>query len=524
MKINVSLIILLGIVTLVLLIKLSTIFFIEPWITGKITSELNKGNRDYLVETDKVHILIIRAGVELENIKIHSKEEKRGEWDLNGVIVSAKFRGLKLAKFIFNKDIHIREVIISNGSIKGKIPFLSEALPPVITPFNLRIDRILFDTIDLVMQNTSDAKFYSIKQGVLKMSGLHVGKLDTLSHGSVKQFDFRAEKLVSVSSDGMNSLTGRGIIYSSTSNILAIDSFFVHPNYTDYDFTSRYEFQTSRIEAVFSNIYFYDFYAADYFSSGNLVSTWIEIGKMDMKVFRDKRKEFRHINRPVFQNLIYSYPANIQIDSIGLNSGNVTYTEHAEEANESGGISFNEVNAKIYKISNDTIYKTNSAFLEFKGNALLMGKGRMTILLKGRIFDSHNRFSVEGTLSELDANELNPILEKSAFVYATSGKIDAMQFIFKADNTKATGIMTLLYHDLFLTVKNKRTDDTTAFRERFISFIANRRVLDSNPVPGKEVRVGIIDSERDPERFLIHYCFRSILSGMESSFLKNPKK
>ena len=43
------------IVTLMLLIKLSTIFFVEPWVREKINKELNKGNRDYLVETDRVH-------------------------------------------------------------------------------------------------------------------------------------------------------------------------------------------------------------------------------------------------------------------------------------------------------------------------------------------------------------------------------------------------------------------------------------------------------------------------------------
>jgi hypothetical protein len=512
------------IVTLVILIKLLTIFFVEPGIRDKINAELSGENRSYLVETDKVHILIIRSGVELENIKIRSKEEQPGNLGFNGVIGSMKFKGIRLAKAIFKKDIHIREVIISNSSITGKFPFTREAILPVVTPFTIRISNILFDTIDIAVENSSDKQAFYVKEGVLKVYGLELKKQDTLSLSIINQFDFTAKKIVSVSPNSMHSYTAGGVIYSEASNSLAIDSFFVHPNYTDYDFTSRYQFQTSRVEAVFSNICLYDFYAADYISSGNLVSTWIEIGKMDMKVFRDKRKEFRHINRPVFQNLIYNYPDNIQIDSIGLLDGNVTYTEHAEEANKSGGISFNEINAKIYKISNDTIYKTNSAFLEFKGDALLMGKGRMTILLKGRIFDSHNRFSLDGTLSELDANELNPILEKSAFVYATSGKIDAMNFSFMADNTKATGEMTMLYHDLHLTVKNKRTDDTTAFKERFISFVANRRVLDSNPVPGGEVRVGIIDSERDPERFLIHYCFRALLSGMKSSLLRYPKK
>jgi len=510
------------IVTLVLLIKFLAIFIIEPGIRERLNAEMNEGNKGYLIEIEKVKILIFRSGIELENIRIQPQTKQKGEWDLNGEIASMKFKGIGLVKAIFKKDIFIREVIISNSSIKGKIPFSGEARLPVITTFNLSVGEILFDTLDLEIENTLNPQAYLVKEGFLKVYGFHLNKLDTLSLNVINQFDFGSEKLASVSSDGMHSLTARGIIYSSTSNILSIDSFFIHPNYTDYDFTSRYEFQTSRIESGFSNISFYNFSPADYLSSGNLRSSWIEIGNMDMKVFRDKRKEFRHTNKPVFQNLIYNYPGIIQIDSISLLDGDVTYAEHAEEANESGIVSFNEINAKIYKLSNDTIYKTNNAFLELKGNALLMGKGKMTILLKGRIFDSQNTFSLDGTLVDMEANELNPILEKSAFVYVTSGKIDAMNFSFTANDTKATGKMTMLYNGLFVTVKNKRTDDTTAFRERFISFIANRRVLDSNPVQGEEVRVGIIDSERDPERFLIHYCFRSILSGMKSSLLKNP--
>jgi hypothetical protein len=245
---------------------------------------------------------------------------------------------------------------------------------------------------------------------------------------------------------------------------------------------------------------------------------------MDMKVFRDKRKELRHVNKPAFQDMIYNFPGTIRIDSIGFIKGNVIYTQHAEESNEPGSTSVNEINAKIYKITNDTIYKTKNDCLELNGDALLMGKARMTILLKGRIFDSQNTFSLNGTLSSLEANELNPILEKSAFIYATSGKIDSINFSFTANNAKAIGKMTMLYHGLDIAVKNKRTDDTTAFRERFISLIANRKVLDSNPIPDKDVREGIIDNERDPERFLFSYCFKSILSGIKSSLVKSPKK
>ena len=516
--------ILLGIVILVLLIKLLTIVFVEPWVGKKIQAELNEKNRNYQVEIDKVHILMISSGIELENITISSKQENVGDRDLNGGIASIKFKGINLAKAIFKKDICISEVTISNSSIKGKIPFSGEATPPIIAPLNIRIGRILFDKTDLAIESTSTAQSYSVKEGVLKVYDLEVEKQDTLSPDIVKQFDFEAEEVVSVSADSMYSFTASDIIYSATSNTLAVDSFSIKPNYKDYDFTSRYKFQTSRFEAGFSNIYVHDFYATDYFRSRSLISSYIEIGKMDMKVFRDKRKEFRHVNKPAFQDMIYNYPGTIQIDSIGLINGNVTFTAHAEEANEPGSINFNKIDAKIYKVTNDTIYKTKIDTLELKADALLMGKGKMTILLKGRIFDRHNTFSLNGALSSLEANELNPMLEKNAFIYATSGKIDAMNFSFTANNDKATGKMTMLYHGLDIAVKSKRTDDTTAFRERFISLIANIKVLDSNPMPGKDVRVGIIDYERDPERFLFNYCFKSIMSGIKSSLVKSPKK
>ena len=45
--------------------------------------------------------------------------------------------------------------------------------------------------------------------------------------------------------------------------------------------------------------------------------------------------------------------------------------------------------------------------------------------------------------------------------------------------------MIMLYHGLDIAVKNKQTDDTTALRERFVSYIANRRIPDSNPVQGE---------------------------------------
>ena len=146
------------------------------------------------------------------------------------------------------------------------------------------------------------------------------------------------------------------------------------------------------------------------------------------------------------------------------------------------------------------------------------------MLLKNKLFDKRNTFTVEASLSGMQAKTLNPILERNAFIYATSGKIDKMDFNFTADKNSAHGTLRMLYHGLEIAVKNKETDDTTGLGEKIISFIANIKILNSNPLPGDEIRVGTIEYKRDPEKFLFNYCLKSILSGITTSMVKQPKK
>ncbi len=507
---------------LIVLIKLIAIVLIEPWVEKKILTAFNEKYREYTLEIGKVHILICKSGIDLEMITFSSKQGNGYDKSLRGEIASVKVTGIRVAKAIFKKNLDISEVIVTSSSIEGKMPFPKDSDPAQLSSANIRIGKILFDKTDLAIVNTGNAQAFSLKEGVLKVYSLQIEKLDTISPGIIKQFDFEAKELQAVSADSMYSFIADRIAYSATSKKLAVQSFYIKPNYSNYNFTARNTYETIRFEALFSNVFVHGFPAMAYLQSGSLISTYINIGEMKIDAFRDKRKELRHVTRPEFQDMIYNYPGTICIDTIVLISGNVNYTVHAKMANEPGNISFNDIHTIIFRITNDTVYKTNKAFLELNGETLIMGKGRMTVNLKAEIFNNHNSFSLNGTLSNMEAKELNPILEKNAFVYATSGKIDAMNFSFMANSVKATGKMTLLYHELDLAVKNKRTDDTTAIKERIISFIANRKVLDSNPIPGNEVREGIIDYERDPEKFLFHYCFKSVLTGVQSTLVKDP--
>jgi hypothetical protein len=514
--------ILAGTIFSVFLLLLLTKTVFDPWLGRKLVTELNEKNSKYIVEIGKLHILIVNSGIHLEGVKIYSKQKQGDNHALEAEIESVKFKGIKLVKAIIWNDIHIGAVTITNSNIKGKIPFSEDALPPVVSPVKIGIGSILFDKVNLEMKNDSTSQYLSVKDGVLKVYDFLLGRKDTLFPAKIELFDLEARELISVQEDNMYTYIVKEINYSPASNALKIDSLCIQPNYADYDFTSRNNYQTTRIEAVFSNIRINDFNFHGNLKSLDLMSSYIEIGEADLKLFRDKRVDFRHLDKPSLLDMLYGYPGKIRIDSIGLLNGNLAFTMHAEEANEAGSISVNKIKAKILNVTNDTIYKTEAGFMEVKADALIMGKGKMTIWSKGRIYDRENTFSLDGTLSGLAVNELNPILEKSVYIYATSGIIDLMNFSFTADNTKAAGEMTMLYNGLDITVKNKRTDDTTALRERFISFLANRKIMDSNPLKDEKARVGIIDFERDPERLVFHYCFNSVLSGIKSSLTRRP--
>jgi len=514
--------IIVGIAAFAMVILLFTRLLVEPWIEEKIQTSLRETPGDYLIKIEKVHVSVFRSGIELKNISLQSKPENEGQSELSGSIESVKFKGIQFIKALFSKDIVIREVDVFNCNLTGKVAFPEKTGPARISPLNLSIKTLFFDKLLVDVKSTTTAQAYSLKDGSFKVYGINVEKTDTLSSGIFNQFDFDVSEFKTVTSDSMYSFTALGINYSATSGTLTADSFVVQPNYTDYEFTAKSHFVSNRFEGRFSRLSVHNFSAPDFIKSGNITSSYIEIGEAELDIFRDKRKVFPHIQKPTFQDIIYNYQGALNIDSIGILGGNIVYSEHADEAIEKGSVSFTEIDARIYKITNDTIFKTEKAYLGLKANALFMGKGKLTVLLKARIFDSQNTFAVNGRLTGMDASEINPILAKIAFVSITAGRINGLSFSFSANNTMATGSLRLLYDELKFEIMNKQTGETTALVEQVKSLIANLIVLESNPIPGEEVRTGIIEYERDPEKFLFNYIVKAILTGIKSSITK-PK-
>ncbi len=368
-----------------LLLILTASAFFGQFLENKIESRLNEKYVNGIFDIEKVHVLFFSSGIELRGISFRTKDAEAGERKTELLIASVKIKGLNLVKAIFKKEISIRDVTVFSGSLAANAELTKKSGLSFVAPLNIRIGRLLFDKTDIVLRDSASSESFLLRDGILDVFNLMICKNDSITPGILKDIDFKAKELILVTRDSMYSYRSAGIICSSSGATFHADTISIHPNYGNNDFTSRYKLQKDRIEVMISAFSASGFDAAGCLASGSIVSSYVEIGELEIAVFRDKRKEFNSKIKPTFQQLIRSYPAVLHIDSIEVKSGGIIYTEHSEKANEPGSLRFEKLNAKLYSIANDLDKDAKKPDLILQAEALFMKEGKLSVLLEGEI-------------------------------------------------------------------------------------------------------------------------------------------
>jgi hypothetical protein len=510
-----------GIAAFVLLVVLVPKVAVEPWLEGKIRTAISENSGDYLVEIESVDVSILQAGVELEGIRVRTKGEMGADGGLSASIEALTVKGIAIFKALLRKDIDISEIGVIGARVDGVYVLpKKDGSEGSVSPLNIRVDKLFFEDLQVDVNDSASAQAFWVKDGYFELEDMVAAEQDSISPALIGAVHFEASAFKTVTADSLYTLSVVGLNYSADSKELTADTFALQPNYSEYGFTGRHEYETDRFDVLVSELLMRDLSVTDYLQSDSLSISYIEMGELNLEAFRDKREEFLHVDRPTFQEEIYHFPGALNIDSIAILSGTIVYSEHAEKAGEMGSVWFSEVDSRLYNISNDTLYQSEEAYLEWHASALLMGEGSIAIELKSRIYDPQNAFTVNGTLWGMEAAALNPILENNAFISIQQGEINGMEFYIAANNTKATGTMELRYRGLDFEVVDKQTGEDSGNMDQLKSMVADWIVMDWNPMPGQAMRPGTINYERDPEKFLFNYMVKSLTSGIKTSITK----
>lgn len=246
----------------------------------------------------------------------------------------------------------------------------------------------------------------------------------------------------------------------------------------------------------------------------------ISIEEADLSVFKDKRLPEPPLKtKPLVQEAIHNIPIPFRLDTLELKKGNIKYQEHVAEAEEPGTITFEELYMTAYNISNlDSLRKRNMN-MEADIQTRFMGESTLNLHFDFPLNSPDQKHSIKAEMYEFPLQTMNVMLKPTAFASVESGYAYAVKFNINANDKSSTGEMQFAYRDLKIALLNKEDPNDSKLKEKLGSFVANVFVVKTdNPSSNSQpLRIGQIAFERNPNKSVFSYWWKSLLSGLKGS-------
>jgi len=472
-----------------------------------------------LEDLDKNHIDAKVAKIEtswysnritLKDITFKAKEKHALPMGLvEGDIGSLTLTGIELLPLLVNKDITLDSVIFDKvkitKSVRGKEPDKKEA-PHYAFKFNyIRIDSLQIVDIDSLKKPVVETRLsFETRNlsGELPLRGLSA--TDLTLHGLRLKLP---ESLYEISSNR---------IHIENLTRATIDSLKVIPLYSKHEFVRRRKFETDRITCVFPSVVFEGINIPLLFEN-ELAIRQVSMA-FDMSVYRDKRMPNRSDFRALPDSLLRELPMAISIDSIKILDSQITYEEFAEKADSAGSVTFRNLEAKFYHVSN-----RQAKALELEARARFMNDGEIQI--HGIFYNSDKPHYMTGSVRNFTLSRINPMLKPVTGISIETGQLELMKFTFWYNNIRSDGHLSLNYHDLKLVSlrEKKRKKDRRKDEKEVVPAVAKTVLInafienDLDKHDPLSKRTGTIHFERDQDKFIFNFWWKSLLSGLKSA-------
>ena len=265
----------------------------------------------------------------------------------------------------------------------------------------------------------------------------------------------------------------------------------------------------------------------DIFNNNSFNAQTLEVNKLDISVFRDKRIPFPEWQRrPLPQANLRNMNFIFNVDTISLHDGFISYQEHSEKAYTTGEVFFSDLDATILNLTNDSIRTLSSPNARIGVTAKVFGKGNLKAEFLFNLVDMDNIHTYGIVVDPFDLTEFNRILVPSASVQISSGYNEKIIMSAKATEDYSYGEMKFYYEDLKIALLNRETETPKGLGKALGSFFANTFIIKSNNPRNLFLRKGDIFFERDEKRAIFNYWTKTFLSGVVSSIgaTNNKKK
>jgi len=507
------------------------LFYYSNYIREGIQNEVSAQSRSqYTCEIEKFRMSLFPPSIKFTSVTIRPDLMKTSSAvTYLATFDEIAFKNINIYDYIFHRKLSVANAAIISPSISiyrnslspAKDSVRASAFPKSIHPLASKIIlnnfTLLNVKINLFSSFTDTIPSFTSEDNKIEFENFVIDEFsgEAGMPFTARKFKINIKKFNYPSESGLYSITAEDFSASYFDSVISFSDVALIPLYSKKQFSKESGSQTDRFNIHAGDITLYHTYVKDFLETGNCRARLCEMNDIKFTAFRDKNSRRDETPADSPQNLIRKIPFYVNIDSIKINSAAIAYEELAEGANKSGEITFNQLNAIATGFTNDSLLSAGNKVLEINASALLMNSGKISAKYVFPLNTTETQFQCSGVLEKFPLPSLNKMLKYNINLLIKDGVADRLEFAFQANEKYSTGELTFLYHDLKIETLNERTNKNN-LKEKLLSFSINTFVLkSSNPRKNDAPVKGRIYYQRNPNRFIFYYTWKSVLSGLK---------
>ena len=390
-----------------------------------------------------------------------------------------------------------------------------------------------FDSLEVKSLNISKAKLSWVKpqqREPLVVGGIsaQVSKLridsntvnQNYGYPYAEQFEVQVRDVTFFTPDSLYAFQMEEISADPVKQQLKVKGFSMSPQKPVYQFARSVGHQLERIQLSVEELSLNSIDLHYLLTEQAFLVGTIKVKKPELQVFKDKRLvKMAGSDKPLLQDALRQIPVAFRLDTLQVRQGSIHYREHVEQASESGGIYFDKLFVSGYNITNLDSLRKEELLMEADVETHFMGESLLKISLDVPLDHKRGSHRITGEMYDLPLNSLNNMLENTAFASVESGFAYTLKFDMLLDDQLAEGDLHFAYRDLKINLLSKDDPGQSGLKENIKSLMANWVVVKTNNPDNnrKPLRIGEISFQRQANKSIFNYWWKSLLSGIKGS-------
>jgi hypothetical protein len=442
---------------------------------------------------------------EVNNLKISS-------WTLISLALGQ--RNVKLHRFSADSIFFV--IYTNESGIKKADSAQSQSIE------HLHLKNISINKLRIEKRSVSDTSRLVLQTGKIGFSGVisfYDKELDYFLNPGIKAQSLEVLDAGGFSSDGLYTFHVDSIFFDGNMQSADLNGLNIIPRYSKQEFHKHVQFETDRFDSRLDHIKISGFRQDKAVQDGSIILSQIEINGGKLEVFRDRKPPFNEQQRPLLPvSLIQNAPFGLFAGKILFNEIDIVYAELPENSDAEGEIPFKQLSATIHNISNIRDSLASDSIMAIRAGALIFGKAMLQAEFKYYLTSPYGAYEAKGKLAEFSFVDINTAIYPLTGVKINEGMHQNTSFYFYGNDVRSVGELRMRYSGLEIELL---PDGIELFKD--LARLAGRKLLyhQSNPLEDDELRVGKIEFDRDVKRFVFNYWWKSYLSGIKDSVLRD---